>query len=858
MNKIWLVLVAVGLLLVACGDSGSGANSTSEDKNSQNNQNVWDDADGVVKGVCNIHACDKASEGERLYVRSSGEIYQCKSGTWLDSKGKEFLEQEFIDCFIESLVQDSVKTLEDLKACTAQSEGKLSVVSGDLVACASKKWVEITSNVISESDLPDCSKKNFVYVLGKMAAYECKDGAWYVGEKKVVTSATATAKSSSSKAKESSSSPSSSSSAKPKSSSSVQVKDDGTKVRGVCQVSVSEVEKGELVKYSFVNMGGTVVTYSWNFGDNASEKKSDDYSPSVSYSRGGTYKAKLVINEGRDSESDEIVCPGVHVTGIQTTGCECSTDATALTIREGKTASATWTVSGCTGGSPYTYEWGGGASGTAASAQGTPEFAGRYAPTVTVTNNDGQIVEPVCKPVPVMGKISAECSFLGNLFYVRNITGISEEVPSIGVALVSAGRDPIEETLEASLNSRYSYDPENGYVREEYYDWSWFVKNIDVGNGTLSYSKYSLVYAGDTICSVSAVSCGPNTSVAHKGETASWNLQSVNYPAPTAETYAWTFMDKDGNVISTSSQASPEMTLSEYGIIQSTLVLDGGKATENTLVCSDLNIHPREITDCVCGTPELLTESDDLTEVDEVSYRWTVTGCTSEGAEPLTYTWQDGYAVDATDKTVVTRTFTVGGFYAPVVTVENKEGSIQDFACKRGVVKSESVQGLTYGGQVYRVVPIGSQVWMAENMSYDVSGSACFDNDPDNCEKYGRLYSAGQAQTVCPEGWHLPSQAEFEELLESVGGSFESLKAEEWGGEDTYGFSALPAGKNDVIAGEFTTWQFITGWWLQSNSGSYGSLYGVSEESYDGEVYYYSRSTSDNSENGFSVRCLMD
>jgi uncharacterized protein (TIGR02145 family) len=328
-------------------------------------------------------------------------------------------------------------------------------------------------------------------------------------------------------------------------------------------------------------------------------------------------------------------------------------------------------------------------------------------------------------------------------------------------------------------------------------------------------------------------------------------MTSRVFPVPTAKSYTWTFRDKDGNLISTSNQASPEMTQSEFGIIQSTLVLDKGQATETALACSDLNVHPREITDCTCS-PELLSESDDLTEVDAVSYRWTVTGCTSEGAEPLTYTWQDDYVVDATDPTVVTRTFTEGGYYVPVVTVENAEGSVQDFACRMGVAKSESVQAFTYGGQTYRVVLIGSQVWMAENLNYEVTGSACFDNDPDNCAKYGRLYSATQAQSVCPEGWHLPSRAEFEELLETVGDDFENLKAQEWGGEDTFGFTALPAGKNDVIADEFTTWQYITGWWLQSSSGSYGSLYGVGEDS------YYSGFTSDDSVNGFSVRCLMD
>ena len=157
--------------------------------------------------------------------------------------------------------------------------------------------------------------------------------------------------------------------------------------------------------------------------------------------------------------------------------------------------------------------------------------------------------------------------------------------------------------------------------------------------------------------------------------------------------------------------------------------------------------------------------------------------------------------------------------------------------------------------QIYRTVNIGSQVWMAENLNYAAEGSACFDNESDNCAKYGRLYSAEQAQTVCPEDWHLPSQTEFEELLESVGENFENLKAEEWGGEDAYGFSALPAGKNDVIAGEFTTWQFITGWWLQRSPNSYGSpLYGVSEDSYS----YASEFTTDDSVNGFSVRCVMN
>ena len=384
--------------LVACGDDSSGTDAKkTDDAGNEEIQNAWDGADSVVSGVCNIHACDKASEGERIYVRSSGKIYQCKSGTWLDSKGKQFLEQEFIDCFVESLVQDSVETPEDLKACTAQKEGGLSVLSGNLVACVSKKWVNVASKVISESDLPDCSKNGFVYVLGKMAAYECKEGAWYVGE---------------------SSSSQSSSSAKPKSSSSVLIEDDGTKVRGVCRVLVSEAGKGEKIKYSFVNMGGTVVTYSWNFGDNASEKKSDDYSPSVSYSRGGTYKAKLVINEGRDSESDEIVCPSVHVAGTAVENCGCNADAENLVVREGRSANVTWTVSGCSGAAPFTYEWGDDVVANGASASKTLTETGRVQPSVTVVNDDGESAEVMCSAVSVTRPMSVTCRFSEGFDYL--------------------------------------------------------------------------------------------------------------------------------------------------------------------------------------------------------------------------------------------------------------------------------------------------------------------------------------------------------------------------------------------------------------------------------------------------------
>lgn len=73
-------------------------------------------------------------------------------------------------------------------------------------------------------------------------------------------------------------------------------------------------------------------------------------------------------------------------------------------------------------------------------------------------------------------------------------------------------------------------------------------------------------------------------------------------------------------------------------------------------------------------------------------------------------------------------------------------------------------------GQVYKTVQIGNQIWMAENLNYEIEGSWCYDNNPEYAQKYGRLYTWEAAMKAAPEGWHLPSMAEFETLLAAVGG----------------------------------------------------------------------------------------
>jgi len=131
-------------------------------------------------------------------------------------------------------------------------------------------------------------------------------------------------------------------------------------------------------------------------------------------------------------------------------------------------------------------------------------------------------------------------------------------------------------------------------------------------------------------------------------------------------------------------------------------------------------------------------------------------------------------------------------------------------------------------GKVYKTIKIGKQTWMAENLNYDASGSKCYNNDPANSQKYGRLYDWKTAKKVCPPGWHLPSDEEWQELVDFAGGkkiAGKKLRAKiGWNGKekslngpDEYGFAALPGGRG-TPGGNFDGGGYDGHWWGASES----------------------------------------
>ena len=164
-------------------------------------------------------------------------------------------------------------------------------------------------------------------------------------------------------------------------------------------------------------------------------------------------------------------------------------------------------------------------------------------------------------------------------------------------------------------------------------------------------------------------------------------------------------------------------------------------------------------------------------------------------------------------------------------------------------------------GKKYKTVKIGKQIWMADNLNYEASGSKCYENKPKNCTEYGRLYDWETAKNACPSGWHLPSESEWKVLDKAVGGekvAGKKLKAKSgWNnngnGTDEFGFSAVPGG-NGNSDGSFYGVGSIGLWWSANeyHSNSAYSRYMSYHLYVRASWNIYSKSDL------FSVRCVQD
>jgi uncharacterized protein (TIGR02145 family) len=214
-------------------------------------------------------------------------------------------------------------------------------------------------------------------------------------------------------------------------------------------------------------------------------------------------------------------------------------------------------------------------------------------------------------------------------------------------------------------------------------------------------------------------------------------------------------------------------------------------------------------------------------------------------------------------------------------------------------------EGISYGNEVsfttgkltmtdadgnnYSTVKIGSQVWTKENLrttkfkngntiSLVSDGTSwsnlntpayCWYNNNEGTYKntYGALYNWNAVNTgnLCPEGWHVPSDAEWTVLtdrlggMESAGGKMKEAGNAHWliftgiSATNESGFSGLPGAYRDR-AGDFYQTIGHYGFWWSSTSVS-------STNAWDRGLYYDKNSVSRGDgwiRNGISVRCLKN
>ena len=186
------------------------------------------------------------------------------------------------------------------------------------------------------------------------------------------------------------------------------------------------------------------------------------------------------------------------------------------------------------------------------------------------------------------------------------------------------------------------------------------------------------------------------------------------------------------------------------------------------------------------------------------------------------------------------------------------------------------IESVEYHGETYPTIQIGSQCWLAKNLNIGVQVDGnmemkdngelekyCYNNDSLNCEIYGGLYQWDEvmqytnkegARGICPEGWHIPTNLEVEELSLFVEGNSKYLKI--WNYLSYYcnqtGFSAFPAGHMDYDKKQFIGMALSCHFWV-SKKNDISEALGFSFEF--NEIFY---NDFTNCHNGFSVRCIKD
>ena len=197
-------------------------------------------------------------------------------------------------------------------------------------------------------------------------------------------------------------------------------------------------------------------------------------------------------------------------------------------------------------------------------------------------------------------------------------------------------------------------------------------------------------------------------------------------------------------------------------------------------------------------------------------------------------------------------------------------------------------------GNVYKIVLIGKQWWMAENLrttkfndrtpiplktanadwlksSQDgLPSYSWYDNNISNKGTYGALYnwyvidaSSNGGKNVCPDGWKVPTDEDWTTLtnqlggLNVAGGNLKDTGTSYWkepntGANNQSGFTGLPGGAR--VNAVFSEIKSVGRWWSSTKNDPFSSAWYRQVSSNSNSVLRHHLGAG----NGFSIRCIKE
>ena len=313
------------------------------------------------------------------------------------------------------------------------------------------------------------------------------------------------------------------------------------------------------------------------------------------------------------------------------------------------------------------------------------------------------------------------------------------------------------------------------------------------------------------------------------------------------------------------STGSTNQTITVYPTTNTTYTVTGTTSGCSSSATINVTVNP---------SPSVTISGSPTTICSDSSATLTANGAT-------TYSWSTG----STNQTITvspssTTTYTVTGTSSGCSATATI--TITVVQCCTPVTPCPTAGPVTYNGYTYNTVQIGTQCWMIENLRTTKyrDGTDITDGNTTSvwkdatittgkyCNNHGEgdglfydFYAASSTKNICPTGWHVPTQYEFETLQSSAGGSTQGNKLKDnvmWNGTNECGWKGIYGGyraPNGTYYDYQTSGTFCHGvWWTKT---SLGTSYAVDFRLYDNGGIQVNTYGSEK-KNGQYIRCIKD